>query len=762
VHGEAAGGEFNVFEMRAVTRAMAASAWLALAVVACLPAPSVAAVNQVTIRVLSDRADAIGGGDALVGVFLPSGVDPSSARVTLGGKAVTSDFAPGRLAGLMSGVPAHNLLGLDSQANALIGLVTGLQLGPNVLKAVLPDGSGAQITITDHPIGGPVLSGPQVKPWTCNAGALDAQCDRAPSYQYFYMPAAASSAPDPSSFQRPDSRFQSYDPSSPPPVGAVAETTTDGGQTVPFIVRVETGTTDRGQYSIGVLYDPSKPWSPWTPQKGWDHKLLLMGGPGCGISYTEGSAPNILYAHALRRGLAVASNALAATGSDCNVVTQAESELMTKERLTDEYGLIRYTLGIGGSGESVVQQAVANAYPGIYDGLIPDASFPDAWSLLAVPDDCTQLQRYWEAPASWGPEVAWTPAQISAVEGGDIPSACAAMSALFEPLFVPTTANSAVPAAQTYSPTANPCGVRTTLWDYSVNVVGRRPRSVWTAPEKACGRGFANRPLDNIGAEYGLGALQTGQLTPAQFADLNAKLGGRDIDYNWIAQRTTADPAGLAAAYRSGEIDEANNVYVPIIDVRTQANTELHDTYHSYSMRARLDRAHGNHDNQVIWLNQGESGFVIDPILEGQAFDLMNTWLNAIEADPSSGSFAQKVVSDKPAAAVDRCTAAAGIAAPCVVPGSGSPRMGAGAPLTDDVYTCQLKPLRRADFPAAVTFTIGEWAQLQSAFRSGVCDYSRPGVGQQPTVPWLTHQDPQGNVIEGGQPLGPAPVSTPF
>jgi hypothetical protein len=150
---------------------------------------------------------------------------------------------------------------------------------------------------------------------------------------------------------------------------------------------------------------------------------------------------------------------------------------------------------------------------------------------------------------------------------------------------------------------------------------------------------------------------------------------------------------------------------------------------------------------------------VIDPVLEGAAFDLMNTWLDAIEADPTSRSFAQKVVADKPAAAVDRCTAAGGVAAPCVIPGSGSPRMGAGAPVADDVYQCRLKPLARADFPTTVSFTSTQWAQLQSAFPTGVCDYSKPGVGAQPTVPWLTHQDAQGNVIDGGQPRGPAPVS---
>ena len=81
-------------------------------------------------------------------------------------------------------------------------------------------GAGAQITINNHPSGGPVFSGPQLKPWICatkvsqsvtvvgNPGSTpptatantkasglnddpsDAQCDTPPTYTYFYQPAA--------------------------------------------------------------------------------------------------------------------------------------------------------------------------------------------------------------------------------------------------------------------------------------------------------------------------------------------------------------------------------------------------------------------------------------------------------------------------------------------------------------------------------------------------------------------------------------------
>src|SRR5206468_3339653 len=90
----------------------------------------------------------------------------------------------------------------------------------------------------------------------------------------------------------------------------------------------------------------------------------------------------------------------------------------------------------------------------------------------------------------------------------------------------------------------------------------------------------------------------------------------------------------------------------------------------------------------------------------------------------------------------------------------GTPRFGADEPTTDDILKCRLKPLRRDDYP--VTFSDAQWAALQKAFPTGVCNYNKPGVDQQPTVPWLTYQDARGHVVYGGKPLGPPPASTPF
>ena len=85
--------------------------------------------------------------------------------------------------------------------------------------------------------------------------------------------------------------FQPYDPTSPP--ADVATTTTDQGKTVPYIIRQETGTQNRGIYRIAVLYDPTKPFEPWASQDGWNHKLFYPFGASCGTTHSQSSAQNV-------------------------------------------------------------------------------------------------------------------------------------------------------------------------------------------------------------------------------------------------------------------------------------------------------------------------------------------------------------------------------------------------------------------------------------------------------------------------------------
>ena len=75
---------------------------------------------------------------------------------------------------------------------------------------------------------------------------------------------------------------------------------------------------------------------------------------------------------------------------------------MAKERLVEQYGEIRYTIGTGCSGGSLTQQQVANAYPGIYQGILPQCSFPDAWSTGQQLVDYHLVRAYVENPAQVG------------------------------------------------------------------------------------------------------------------------------------------------------------------------------------------------------------------------------------------------------------------------------------------------------------------------------------------------------------------------
>jgi hypothetical protein len=89
----------------------------------------------------------------------------------------------------------------------------------------------------------------------------------------------------------------------------------------------------------------------------------------------------------------------------------------------------------------------------------------------------------------------------------------------------------------------------------------------------------------------------------------------------------------------------------------------------------------------------------------------------------------------------------------------GTPATVAGEGIETDVNRCQLKPLRRSDY-YPISFSAQQWAQLEKAFPTGVCDWSKPGLDQQDTVAWQTYQDAAGRVIYGGRALGRAPAGS--
>lgn len=739
------------------------------------------------ILILSNRSDLISGDDALIEILLPEGT--STARVQLNGRDISDRFAL-------------------RENGRYLGLVDGLMLGRNTLSARLPGGT-ANATVINHPNGGPVFSGPQVQPWQCQEGAQDAQCNQAPVYTWLYKSI------------NPLEGLKAYDPAKP--AGDVASTTTDQGVTVPFIVRVETGYQNRDQYRIAVLYQPDQPWAPWQPQPQWNRKLLITHGGSAGVAYAAGKAPTQDYSGtipegvpllqniagdspsvALGRGFAVMSTALNNNGHNINIVTQAESMMMAKERLIEQYGELRYTIGTGCSGGSIASQQVANAYPGIYQGLIVQCSYPDSWTTATQIGDYHLLRQYFEQPQKWAPGVIWTPLHWAAVEGHALPLNAITADLGFFSAAYPTHDCPGISDAQRYHPETNPGGTRCGLFDYMINVLGPRPPEVWGAQEKQLGRGFAGIPLDNVGVQYGLATLQQGLITADMFLDLNEKIGGFDIDINPVADRLRADTPAMTNVYRSGGINDTRHLgEVAIIDLRGPDPGIAHDAFHSWATRERLLKAQGHADNHVIWF--GPVPLIGDTAYTTQALTAMDRWLARVEEDARDLPLAQKIVSDRPHDIQDRCTSLSGLAGEdglslpvlgplldstlgqllspllnpvltpllrlvldplqeqlCGIPlvqtlvqtRFGTPRTIAGDHLATMTNKCRLKPLDRSDNYGPFPLSDAQWARLEALYPEGVCDYSQPPADIQPTLTWLGYGDAT-RVIYGGEPLPP-------
>ena len=678
------------------------------------------ATDVVQIDVLSNRADLISGGDALVAIGLPPGTNPSDVAVDVDGRDVSGSFA----------------VRADGR---LTGLVTGLTLGTNVLRAVLGNGSGASITITNTGLNGPIFAGPQIQPWTCPPNT-DPLCNRVPTYTYVYKPARGGS-------------FTAYDPNNPPPADQIATTTTDTGVAVPFIVRQETGAIDRDEYRIAVLFRPGQPWTAVEPQSQWNHKLVITHGASCDTAYAAASAPDVLNETALGRGFAVMSNALDNAGHNCNILTQAESLVMTKERVIDTLGEIRYTIGTGCSGGSLVQHQVANAYPGLYQGLLPQCSYPDAWSSAMQYLDYDLTLQYLRDPSRWSPGVAWDPVAVSAILGHPNVANPVTFTTVIPNSGKPTRSCPGLTSSQVWSP-SNPNGVRCTLYDYTRNLFGLQSGEHPT---------WANSPWDNVGVQYGLRGLLTGKVSVDQFIDFNEKVGGLNYEGAYVRARNAGEPFAVAAAYRGGAITQANNLdEVAIIDLRGPDPGAFHDVYRTYALRARLEREHGTAANQALW--RGFVPLLGDTNYVSQGIIAIDSWLALVEADTRAVPLAQKIIDNRNVP--DRCTNGAGVELPAAVCDATvtsytTPRIEAGMPFTDDVMKCRLKPLRRSDYyPLLLTDT--QWTRLQAIYPSGVCDYSVQGQFQQDTIPWQTYQDANGSVVFGGVAMASPPQSIPF
>ncbi len=795
--------------------------WPVLSCVAAAAALTLAGCNSdyeadpVEIRATSNRADMVSGGDVTLQIVLPAGGRTDGLRVDVGGRDVSSAF---RL-----------------QADGTYrGVVTGLADGANVITAATLNTRAASLTVTNAPRHGPVFSGAQIKPFYCatpvqqvvngivpasNAsglsGAPDANCNIATEFKLYYRTTTAGCSlglPDATAAIAPTATTVPANPTPPAnlcfkPYTAgttpadMATTTTDAGVTVPYIVRVERGTMNRGLYDIAVLHNPAQGWNALAPQAGWNGKVVFNFGASTGQPRRQ-ARPATAWTGSdlqLRRGVMVVANSMTDSARNSNRVMMSETVMMMKEHITDTYGPVKFTIGSGCSGGSINSNMAASIMPGLLDGVTTTCTYPDSETTSMEVGDCVVLVEAYQKPGWLALQAGLTQAQINArkaaINGHPDQSACHAWYNAFGSngragvynqrvvannvtgaLFTQPTAtnNCELPNSAVYDP-ARPVETanlpRCNAWSWGESIWGKVP-----------GSPAAKDTRDNVGVQYGLKALQTGAISAEEFVTLNELVGGIDRDSTPRAERTVADADALPIAYRSGIVASGRQLAkTAIIDMRgwddsniaenlppgyTPNQIPIHHQWFSFGIRDRIVAEAGNANNQALW-RFARTGLTPPGTMAFDAFLTMDQWLTALKADTSGATIEAKVRSAKPASAADFCilpsdatqtvkvtNAATCDADPYLKP-TFSPRQIAGGPRAEDVLKCQLKPLVRTDY-AAGTFSDTQWARLQAVFSTGVCDWSKPGVGQQAAVSPLTF-----SAGPGGAVMPAAPVSVP-
>jgi hypothetical protein len=748
-------------------------ATIVAAVLLVPPPPAVAAddatdradlFRRVSLEVLSSRADQVTGGDALVRVR------PAGARVTLNGVDVT-----GRL---------------TADGNARTGLLTGLRDGANELRATAPRAGSTRLALRNHPVGGPIFSGPQQYPFVCRTEAeglgqplvdnqagqgmrvyrLDAagakttelagwsrDCAAPTVVDLLYRSTAGAFKPMPADGSRP---------------ADLSSTTTLDGRTVDYVVRRERGTINRFLYAITKLADESA----------WNHRAIYRFDGGVAIGHDQGRlAGGHLYHEGLSLGYAVLYSSGTRTNTHYNLVLGGETALMLKERFIERHGVPLYTVGVGASGGAIQQYVYGQNYGGGYgmrviDAAIPQYSYPDMVTQVIHVGDCELLEYYMDVTDAANPK--WTDweqrtrligmnasATVPNPYRGGQPGSdeCVAGWRGLTPLTLNPLWQRPDPLWSQMDPPGVMLTVPWTHWDDLRNIYGIGPD------------GYARVAWDNVGVQYGLTALRDGFLTPAEFLDLNARVGSWKAPGDMVqegcpfvpqacadpaqldpwssrnmrlspdggltpAPRATGDRQAIRAAHQAGLVF-TGRIDIPVIDWRhyLEDRLDMHNSHQSFAARQRM-RDRGTDGLQVIWFTDARPAVAFDQT--PQALTVIDEWMANIRQRPWLGA-----VWNRPATATDRCFDTAGTqlaagphvwdgildtrpAGACTArfPLYGTSRTVAGGPIEGGVFACDRQSVERA----VARGVYGGWrpsaaelARLRAIFPTGVCDYRR-------------------------------------
>jgi hypothetical protein len=569
----------------------------------------------------------------------------------------------------------------------------------------------------------------------------------------------------------------------------MARTTLMDGRQVDFVVRQERGTINRFLYSFAMVVPRSEAAAAATAAVApdlslWNKRLQYWFQGGVAIGHSQGTLHGgSLNADILANGTAIVHSSGNNTGTHYNLQLAAETAMMTKERFVERYGRPLYTYGLGGSGGAIQQYILAQNEPGILDAALPVQAYPDMVTQTIHVGDCELLEHYMDSTDKTNPKWKVTKNRTWLVGMN-------AEDAVVDPLNPAKTAlgYSTVPGStecvkawrglsplamnpwygqasnqQLFEPQSDVAAIRWTHYDDLRNIYG------------VDASGAARPTWDNVGVQYGLNSLKSGKITPAEFLDLNLKIGGWKHPSEMVqegfpflgplsaatfdpwsrrnmrlspaageaAPRTHGDPLAMRAAYSSGMVF-SGRMPLPTIDHRQYMERELdmHNVHQSFAIRTRARQAMGNADHIVIWFTDTMPG---QPKASQslEAIAVMDEWMANIRANPG-----KSLAENRPAKAVDSCFDTKGKliyagadawdgilddkpAGTCTkaFPIFGTSRTVAGAPLAGGIYQCALKSVDTA----LADGTYLPWqpgsadiATLKKTFPDGVCDYSKP------------------------------------
>jgi hypothetical protein len=648
---------------------------------------------KVQLRVLSGPPQYVSGGDARIEVRAAPGLH-DKLELWLNGQRLN--------------------VALQPKGDRLEGVIGGLVEGANRLE-VHHRSSGLRdaLELTNHPITGPMFSGPHQHPFVCRTEQLGTEpladsatppghrvrdalgntigysrnCSVNTVVSYLYRSTANSWKALPADGSRP---------------ADVSTVTLPDGRTVDFVVRRETGSINRFLYSFAMLAPRGE--NPAAPDLSlWNGKLLYWFQGGVAIGHTQGTVHGgSLNPDILRLGFAIAHSSGNNTGTHYNLNLAGETAMMTKERFIERYGVPLYTVGLGGSGGAIQQYIIAQNHPGVLDALLPVQSYPDMVTQTIHVGDCELLEHYMDATDRSNPK--WrTTKNRSLLVGFNAEEGFARVNDPFAQLktllgystalgstecipgwrgLTPLAMNplyGAVPNQQFYEPQSAIAAIRWTHYDDLRNVYG------------VDSTGAARPTWDNVGVQYGLKSLKEGKITPAEFLHLNFHVGGwkhpsemvqetfpffgtSQAEINkaltipgyfdpWSrknmnlspaagmpAPRTRGDFSAMRAAYTSGHVF-GGQLNVPAIDHRQYMERELdmHNSHQSFAVRKRVLNRMGHSDNLVIWFTDTQPGLP-KASQTFEALAVMDEWMTNILANPK-----KSIAENKPARAVDSC-----------------------------------------------------------------------------------------------------------